>query len=252
MPGKLEGKVCVVTGSASGIGAESARLFAAEGGRVVGIDLDAEQAVGSLTIAADVADEEQVRAAMSEAREHFGRIDVLMNNAGINPTDDGSVLETDLDAWQRVQDVNLSGVFLCCKHGIPHLLDAGGGSVINVASFVAGMGAAVSQISYTASKGAVLALSRELGVEFADRGIRVNALCPGPVNTPLLKELFAKDPDRAAKRLVHIPMGRFGEPEEIARAALFLAGDDSSFITASTFLVDGGLSAAYLTPSQVD
>jgi NAD(P)-dependent dehydrogenase (short-subunit alcohol dehydrogenase family) len=219
---------------------------------VVGIDLDAEQAEGALTIAADVADEDQVRAAFAEAREEMGQIDVLMNNAGINPTDDGSVLETTLESWQRVQDVNLNGVFLCCKHGIPHLLDAGGGSVINVASFVAVVGAAVSQGSYTASKGAVLSLSRELGVEFAGRGVRVNALCPGPVNTPLLKELFAKDPDRAAKRLVHIPMGRFGEPEEIARAALFLAGDDSSFVTASTFLVDGGLSGAYLTPGQVD
>jgi NAD(P)-dependent dehydrogenase (short-subunit alcohol dehydrogenase family) len=252
MPGRLESKVCVITGTASGIGAESARLFAAEGATVVGIDLDAEQAVGALTIAADVADEEQVRAAMDEAAERFGRIDVLMNNAGINPTDDSSVVETSLEAWQRVQDVNARGVFLCCKHGIPHLLAAGGGSVINVASFVATMGAAVSQISYTASKGAVLSLSRELGVEFADRGVRVNALCPGPVNTPLLKELFAKDPERAAKRLVHIPMGRFGEPEEIAKAALFLASDDSSFVTASTFLVDGGLSGAYLTPGQVD
>ena len=181
----------------------------------------------------------------------MGRIDVLMNNAGINPTDDGSVLETTLESWQRVQDVNLKGVFLCCKHGIPHLLEAGGGSVINVASFVAVVGAAVSQGSYTASKGAVLSLSRELGVEFAARGVRVNALCPGPVNTPLLKELFAKDPERAAKRLVHIPIGRFGEPEEIAKAALFLASEDSSFVTASTFLVDGGLSAAYLTPGQV-
>lgn len=250
MAGRLQDKVCVVTGSASGIGASSARLFAAEGAKVVGIDLDAEQAVGALTIAADVADEEQVRAALTEAREQFGRIDVLMNNAGINPTDDGSVLDTDLETWQRVQDVNLRSVFLCCKHGIPHLLAVGGGSVINVASFVATTGAAVSQISYTASKGGVLALSRELGVEFADRGVRVNALCPGPVNTPLLKELFATDPDRAAKRLVHIPMGRFGEPEEIAKAALFLAGEDSSFVTASTFLVDGGLSAAYLTPVQ--
>ena len=250
--GRLQGKVCVITGAGSGIGATSAHLFAAEGARVVGIDLDAEQAVGALTIAADVADEEQVRSALAEAREEMGRIDVLMNNAGINPTDDGSVLETTLESWQRVQDVNLKGVFLCCKHGIPHLLDAGGGSVINVASFVAVMGAAVSQGSYTASKGAVLSLSRELGVEFADRGVRVNALCPGPVNTPLLRELFAKDPDRAAKRLVHIPMGRFGEPEEIAAAALFLAGDDSSFVTASTFLVDGGLSGAYLTPGQVD
>jgi NAD(P)-dependent dehydrogenase (short-subunit alcohol dehydrogenase family) len=251
-PGRLAGKVCVITGTASGIGAESARLFEREGGIVVGIDLDAEQAVGGLTIAADVSDEEQVRAAMALAVEEYGRIDVLMNNAGINPTDDGSVLETSLESWQRVQDVNLRGVFLCCKHGIPHMLEAGAGSVINVASFVAIMGAAVSQGSYTASKGAVLALSRELGVEFAARGVRVNALCPGPVNTPLLKELFAKDPERAAKRLVHVPMGRFGEPEEIAAAALFLAGDESSFVTASSFLADGGLSSAYITPSQVD
>jgi NAD(P)-dependent dehydrogenase (short-subunit alcohol dehydrogenase family) len=250
MAARLEGKICVITGSASGIGASSARLFAEEGAKVVGVDLDAGQAVGALTIGADVSDEEQVRTALQTAREQFGRIDVLMNNAGINPTDDGSVVETSLESWQRVQDVNLRSVFLCCKHGIPHLLEAGGGSVINVASFVAVMGAAVSQGSYTASKGAVLSLSRELGVEFAGRGIRVNALCPGPVNTPLLKELFAKDPERAAKRLVHIPMGRFGEPEEIAKAALFLAGDDSSFVTASTFLVDGGLSSAYLTPIQ--
>ncbi len=248
---RLDGKVCVVTGTASGIGAESARLFAAEGATVVGVDLSTE-AEGDLTIEADVSDEGQVVEAFRRVEAEFGRIDVLMNNAGINPTDDGSVLETSLDSWQRVQDVNLRSVFLCCKHGIPHLLEAGGGSVINVASFVATMGAAVSQISYTASKGGVLALSRELGVEFADRGVRVNALCPGPVNTPLLKELFAKDPDRAAKRLVHIPMGRFGEPEEIAKAALFLASDDSTFVTASTFLVDGGLSAAYLTPAQVD
>jgi NAD(P)-dependent dehydrogenase (short-subunit alcohol dehydrogenase family) len=189
---------------------------------------------------------------MATVVEQYGRIDVLMNNAGINPTDDGSVLDTSLESWQRVQDVNLRGVFLCCKHGIPHILEAGGGSVINVASFVAVMGAAVSQGSYTASKGAVLALTRELGVELAARGVRVNALCPGPVNTPLLKELFAKDPERAAKRLVHIPMGRFGEPEEIASAALFLASDESSFITATSFMADGGLSSAYLTPGQVD
>jgi NAD(P)-dependent dehydrogenase (short-subunit alcohol dehydrogenase family) len=252
MSERLEGKVCVVTGSASGIGAESARIFAAEGATVVGIDLDAEQAVGALTLAADVSDEASVRDALAEARDQFGRIDVLMNNAGINPTDDGSVISTSLEAWQRVQDVNLRSVFLCCKYGIPHLLDGGGGSVINVASFVAVMGAAVSQGSYTASKGAVLSLSRELGVEFAARGVRVNALCPGPVNTPLLQELFSADPERAAKRMVHIPMGRFGEPEEIAKAALFLASDDSSFVTASTFLVDGGLSSAYLTPIQVD
>ncbi|HET7509456.1 MAG TPA: SDR family NAD(P)-dependent oxidoreductase, partial [Solirubrobacterales bacterium] len=189
MAARLEGKVCVITGTASGIGAESAHLFAAEGAEVVGIDLDAEQAVGALTIAADVSDEEQVRGALAEVHEAYGRIDVLMNNAGINPTDDCSVLETTLESWQRVQDVNLRSVFLCCKHGIPYLLKAGGGSVVNVASFVATQGAAVSQISYTASKGGVLSLSRELGVEFADRKVRVNALCPGPVNTPLLKEL---------------------------------------------------------------
>jgi NAD(P)-dependent dehydrogenase (short-subunit alcohol dehydrogenase family) len=184
----------------------------------------------------------------ARARDEFGRIDVLFNNAGISPTDDGSVLETSLEAWQRVQEVNTRSVFLCCKHGIPHLLETGGGSVINTASFVAVMGAATSQISYTASKGAVLALSRELGVQFARAGVRVNALCPGPVNTPLLQELFAKDPAKAARRLVHLPMGRFAEAREIANAALFLASDESSYITASTFLVDGGLSSAYVTP----
>jgi NAD(P)-dependent dehydrogenase (short-subunit alcohol dehydrogenase family) len=247
MRGRLAGKVCVITGAASGIGAESARLFSREGADVVGVDLDPESD-GALALQADVTDEQQVRDLYARARDQYGRIDVLFNNAGINPTDDGSVLETPLDSWQRVQDVNLRSVFLCCKYGIPHLLEAGGGSVINMASFVATMGAAVSQISYTASKGAVLSMSRELGVEFARRGVRVNALCPGPVNTPLLKELFASDPERAARRLVHLPMGRFAEPAEVARAALFLASDDSSYVTASTFMVDGGLSAAYLTP----
>jgi NAD(P)-dependent dehydrogenase (short-subunit alcohol dehydrogenase family) len=247
--GRLDGKVCVITGAASGIGAATAALFEAEGATVVGVDLG-EDSVGSLKLAADVTDEEQVKGMYARAREELGRIDVLFNNAGISPEDDASVLDTSLEAWQRVQDVNLRSVFLCCKHGIPHLLDAGGGSVINTASFVAVMGAAVSQVSYTASKGGVLAMSRELGVEFADRGVRVNALCPGPVNTPLLKELFAKDPDRAAKRLVHLPTGRFAEPDEIARGVLFLASDDSTYVTASTFLVDGGLSAAYLTPGQ--
>ena len=184
----------------------------------------------------------------ARTRQELGRIDVLFNNAGINPSDDTSVLDTSLEAWQRVQDVNLKSVFLCCKHGIPHLLEAGGGSVINTASFVAVMGAAVSQISYTASKGGVLAMSRELGVEFARRGVRVNALCPGPVNTPLLQELFAKDPEKAARRLVHLPMGRFAEPREIAQGALFLASDESSYVTGSTFMVDGGLSGAYVTP----
>jgi NAD(P)-dependent dehydrogenase (short-subunit alcohol dehydrogenase family) len=247
--GRLDGKVCVITGAASGIGAESARVFAAEGARVVGVDIVAGSE-GDLALQADVTDEAQVREAYARAWDELGRIDVLFNNAGISPDDDRSVLETALEAWQRVQDVNLKSVFLCCKHGIPHLLDAGGGSVINTASFVAVMGAAASQISYTASKGGVLSLSRELGVELAGRGVRVNALCPGPVNTPLLRELFAKDPEQAERRLVHLPMGRFAEPREIARAALFLASDDSSYVTASTFLVDGGLSGAYLTPRQ--
>ena len=247
--GRLDGKVCVITGAASGIGAESARVFAEEGARVVGVDL-VPDAPGELAIEADVTDEAQVEALYARVRDELGSVDVLFNNAGINPSEDTTVTETTLDAWQRVQDVNVRSVFLCCKHGIPHLVAGGGGSVINTASFVAVMGAAVSQISYTASKGAVLSLSRELGVEFADRGVRVNALCPGPVNTPLLKELFAKDPEKASKRLVHVPMGRFGEPEEIARAALFLASDDSSFITATTFMADGGLSGAYLTPGQ--
>ena len=247
MPGRLDGKVCVITGAASGIGAETARLFQAEGAKVVGVDI-APGSEGELALEADVTDEEQVRGMYQRAREELGRIDVLFNNAGINPTDDTSVLETSLEAWQRVQDVNLRSVFLCCKHGIPHLLEGDGGSVINTASFVAVMGAAVSQISYTASKGGVLSLSRELGVEFARRGVRVNALCPGPVNTPLLQELFADDPQKAARRLVHLPMGRFAEAREVAQAALFLASDESSYVTASTFLVDGGLSAAYLTP----
>ena len=246
MPGRLEGKVCVITGAASGIGAEASRVFAREGARVVAADVDAGSE-GELALEVDVTDEEQVRRMYERASDELGRVDVLFNNAGINPTDDSSALETSLEAWQRVQDVNLRGVFLCCKHGIPHLLEAGGGSVINTASFVAVMGAAVSQISYTASKGGVLSLSRELGIEFARRGVRVNALCPGPVNPPLLQELFARDPEKARRRLVHVPMGRFAEPREVALAALFLASDDSSYVTASTFLVDGGLSAAYVT-----
>ena len=248
MAGRLDGKVCVITGAASGIGAESARVFAAEGARVVGVDL-VEGAEGDLALQADVTDEAQVREMYEKTAEEMGRVDVLFNNAGINPTDDASVLETGLDAWQRVQDVNVKSVFLCCKHGIPHLLEAGGGSVINTASFVAVMGAAVSQISYTASKGAVLAMSREMGVEFARRGVRVNALCPGPVNTPLLQELFAKDKKKAQRRLVHLPMV-FGEARDIARGAAFLASDDSSYITATTFMVDGGLSGAYVTPED--
>jgi len=245
---RLAGKVCVITGAASGIGAETAALFRRKGAKVVGVDLRDDSPGVDLALACDVSDEDAVRDMYARAREAFGKLDVLFNNAGISPNDDGSVLETSLQAWQRVQDVNLKSVYLCCKHGIPHLLDNGGGSVINTASFVAVMGAATSQISYTASKGAVLALSRELGVEFGRKGVRVNALCPGPVNTPLLQELFAKDPEKAARRLVHLPMGRFAEPSEIANAALFLASEESSYITASTFLVDGGLSSAYVTP----
>jgi NAD(P)-dependent dehydrogenase (short-subunit alcohol dehydrogenase family) len=246
---RLEGKVCVLTGASGGIGAASVELFQREGAKVVGVDLLADTP-GDLALVVDVTDEQQVIDMYKQVRDDFGRIDVLFNNAGISPTDDGSVLETTLEAYQRVQDVNLKSVFLCCKHGIPHLLqnDPPGGSVINTASFVAVMGAATSQISYTASKGGVLALTRELGVEFARSGVRVNALCPGPIDTPLLQELFAKDPERAARRLVHVPMGRFGSAEEIANGALFLASDESSYVTASTFLIDGGLSGAYTTP----
>jgi NAD(P)-dependent dehydrogenase (short-subunit alcohol dehydrogenase family) len=246
--GRLDGKVCVITGAKGGIGAATVELFGREGATVVGVDL-ADDSPGDLALACDVTDEDAVRDLFARVRGEYGQIDVLFNNAGISPNDDASVLDTSYEAWQRVQDVNLKSVFLCCKHGIPHLLEnANGGSVINTASFVAVMGAATSQISYTASKGGVLALSRELGVEFARRGVRVNALCPGPVDTPLLRELFAKDPEKAARRLVHVPMGRFARAEEIAGGALFLASDESSFVTASTFLVDGGLSGAYVTP----
>ncbi len=254
MPGRLEGKVAVITGGASGIGRETARRFAEEGASVCVADLAGEPGrevaseVDGLYVRADVTDPDDVQRMYREAAERFGGIDILFNNAGISPPDDDSILETELDAWQRVQDVNLKSVYLCCRYGIPHLLERGGGSVINTASFVAVMGAATSQISYTASKGGVLAMSRELGVQFARQGVRVNALCPGPVNTPLLQELFAKDPEKAERRLVHLPMGRFAEPTEIANGALFLASDESSYVTASTFLVDGGLSGAYVTP----
>jgi NAD(P)-dependent dehydrogenase (short-subunit alcohol dehydrogenase family) len=254
MPGRLEGKVAVVTGGASGIGRETARRFAEEGARVCVADLADEPGretaaeVDGLYVHADVTDPGDVQRMYRESADRFGGLDVLFNNAGISPPDDDSILETELDAWQRVQDVNLKSVYLCCKHGIPHLLERGGGSVINTASFVAVMGAATSQISYTASKGGVLALSRELGVQFARKRVRVNALCPGPVNTPLLQELFAKDPEKAERRLVHLPMGRFAEATEIANGVLFLASEESSYVTASTFLVDGGLSGAYVTP----
>ena len=248
--GRLQGKVCVVTGASGGIGVSTVELFRSEGATVVGVDL-LEGSPGDLSLQTDVTLEEDVVALFERVRGDFGRIDVLFNNAGISPGDDASVLDTTLEAWERVQRVNLRGVFLCCKHGIPHLLDNEGpvrGSVINTASFVAVMGAATSQISYTASKGGVLALSRELGVEFARRGVRVNALCPGPVDTPLLRELYAKDAEQAARRMVHLPMGRFARAEEIAAGVLFLASDESSYVNGSTFLVDGGLTAAYTTP----
>jgi NAD(P)-dependent dehydrogenase (short-subunit alcohol dehydrogenase family) len=245
--GRLDGKVCVITGAASGIGADTALLFGQEGANVVGVDLN-PGSVGELAIEADVTDEAQVADIYAQAKAKFGRVDVLFNNAGINPPEDASVLDSSVEIWQRVQDVNVLSVFLCCKHGIPHLLEGGGGSVINTASFVAVMGAATSQISYTASKGAVLSMSRELGVQFARQNVRVNALCPGPVNTPLLQELFSTDAERAARRLVHLPPGRFGEAREIANGALFLASDESSFVNATAFMVDGGLSGAYVTP----
>ena len=249
MSSNVVGKVVLITGPARGIGAETARLFQHEGAQVVGVDLS-EDAVGELTIQADVTDPSAVERMYAQAREEFGKIDVLFNNAGIAPEDDASILDTSVEAWDRVQSVNLRSVFLCCKFGIPHLLDNGGGSVINTASFVAVMGAAVSQISYTASKGGVLAMSRELGVEFARKGVRVNALCPGPVNTPLLQELFAKDPEKAERRLEHLPPGRFAEVPEVAQAVVFLASDESSYVNSSTFLVDGGLTGAYLTPRE--
>jgi NAD(P)-dependent dehydrogenase (short-subunit alcohol dehydrogenase family) len=247
MSNRLQDKVAVITGAAGGIGLATAELFEAEGAHVVGVDLKGHS-TGELSLQVDLTDEQAVIDMYQQARDRFGSVDVLFNNAGISPTDDDSILVTQYDAWQRVQDANLKSVFFCCKYGIKHLLETGGGSVINTASFVAVMGAATSQISYTASKGGVLAMSRELGVEFARSGVRVNAICPGPVATPLLMELFAKDPERAARRLVHVPMGRFGEPDEIAKAVLFLASDDSSFMTASSLLVDGGINGAYTTP----
>jgi NAD(P)-dependent dehydrogenase (short-subunit alcohol dehydrogenase family) len=251
---RLQDRVVVITGGGSGIGLASARRVAEEGARVVIADIDrvagtaAAEAVGGLFVPVDVTDEGQVEALFRTAADTFGAVDVAFNNAGISPPEDDSVLTTGLGTWRRVQEVNLTSVYLCCKHALPHMQRQGKGSIINTASFVAVMGAATSQVSYTASKGGVLAMSRELGVQFAREGIRVNALCPGPVNTPLLQELFAKDPERAARRLVHVPMGRFAEPEEIAGAVAFLASDDSSFVTASTFLVDGGISGAYVTP----
>ncbi|MFV2100343.1 3-oxoacyl-ACP reductase [Micromonospora sp. LOL_024] len=254
MQGRLQDRVAVVTGAASGIGLATVRRFAAEGARVVCVDIDAEAGaraadeVGGNFVAADVADETAVRDLFDGVVERYGRVDIAFNNAGISPPDDDSILDTGLDAWERVLRVNTTSVYLCCKYVIGHMRRQGRGSIINTASFVALMGAATSQIAYTASKGGVLALTRELGVQFAREGIRVNALCPGPVATPLLRELFAADPERAARRLVHVPMGRFGEPTEIAAAVAFLASDDASFMTAAQFVVDGGITGAYVTP----
>lgn len=251
---RLVGRSAVITGGASGIGLAAARRLAAEGAHVVVADLNpaageaAAEEVGGLFVRTDVADEADVIALYAATHEAYGSVDIAFNNAGINPTDDGSILDTGLDAWRRVQEVNLTSVFHCCKHVLPYMREQGRGSVINTASFVAVMGAATSQISYSASKGGVLSMSRELGVQFAREGIRVNALCPGPVNTPLLQELFATDPEQAQRRLVHVPAGRFAEPEEIAAAVAFLASDDASFVNAATFLVDGGISGAYVTP----
>ncbi|MGI5160367.1 3-oxoacyl-ACP reductase [Microbispora sp. CA-102843] len=251
---RLQDRVAVITGAGSGIGLATAHRFAQEGAKVVVADLDEEAGakaageVGGLFVKADVANEDDVARMYRTAFEEFGSVDIAFNNAGISPPDDDSILETGIDAWRRVQEVNLTSVYLCCKHAIPYMQRQGKGSIINTASFVAVMGSATSQISYTASKGGVLAMSRELGVQFAREGIRVNALCPGPVDTPLLRELFAKDPERAQRRLVHVPIGRFARAEEIAAAVAFLASDDASFITASEFLVDGGISGAYVTP----
>nr|WP_241990691.1 3-oxoacyl-ACP reductase [Cryobacterium gelidum] len=251
---RLAGKIAVITGGASGIGLATAKRFRAEGATVVVGDLDDEAGqaaallVGGLFVRVDVTNQEQVDHLFDTAFETYGSVDVAFNNAGISPPDDDSIETTELPAWQKVQDVNLKSVYLCCRAALRHMVRQGSGSIINTASFVAVLGSATSQISYTASKGGVLAMSRELGVQFARQGIRVNALCPGPVNTPLLQDLFAKDPERAARRLVHIPVGRFAEPEELAAAVAFLASDDSSFITGSTFLVDGGISSAYVTP----
>jgi len=255
---RLDGKVALITGAGNGMGRVASVLFAQEGARIVVADWS--EAGGAETVAAveaaggeaafvkvDVAKAEQVEAMIAVAMDRFGSLDVLYNNAGIFPADDGGVTETPEPTWDRVMEVNLKGVWLGCKFGVPAMLASGGGSIVNVASFVALMGAATAQIAYTASKGGVLAMTREIAVEYGRQGIRANSLCPGPIATPMLEELMS-DPDRRARRLVHIPMGRLGQAEELAKAALFLASDESSFMTGAQLVVDGGITAAYVTP----
>lgn len=255
---RLHGKVALITGAGGGIGRVAAELFAAEGARIFVADAVADGAsatvqaiadAGGTAVAhtADVSSADEVAAMVAAAVEAFGGIDILYNNAGVLPPDDGGTLDTPEDTWDRVMAVNLKGVWLCCKYGIPALIERGGGSIINVASLVALMGSAVAQIAYTASKGGVLSMTREMAVEYARHNIRINALCPGPIQTPLMAELLS-DPERRARRLVHVPIGRFGQAEEVAKAALFLASDDSSLMTGASLVCDGGISVAYVTP----
>jgi NAD(P)-dependent dehydrogenase (short-subunit alcohol dehydrogenase family) len=255
-PGRLDGKVALITGAASGMGRAAAELFAAEGARVVVSDvtdgtetIDAIAAAGgeAVFVRADVSRADDCAAMVRAATDTYGALHILYNNAGIFPDDDGGVLDTRESTWARVMDINLKGVWLGCRAGIPAMLESGGGAIVNVASFVALMGAATAQIAYTASKGGVLSMTRELAVEYARQGIRANALCPGPIDTPLLRELLS-DPARRERRMVHIPMGRLGQAEELAKAALFLASDDASFMTGAALVVDGGITAAYVTP----